>query len=229
MAGAFQRWRAAHPLAREPLEVDARDLSMAPARFHGRRIRATGEWHLAAERSVFAGVWLEPLPGETFSHGTRAARVTGTWVYPQARTRGGFRSRAGVAGPAPGRGHRDGGHRGLPQGLGAAPASHGRAGGARGEHALPLAPVRKADRAGRASRRSGSFSCPPRRVAGWTLARGFTPLRTRDTSRPCILRRKSRHDSTRPESGRSGIVTGVSLPVTRREPAVANLVGSRTC
>ena len=83
-AGAFQRWRAAHPLAPELLDVGARDLITAPARFHGRRVRATAEWHLAPEVSSFAGVWLEPPPDELFAPSLRAARVIGTWVYPES-------------------------------------------------------------------------------------------------------------------------------------------------
>ncbi len=73
VAGAFQRWRAAHPLAPEPLDVGARDLITDPARFHGRRVRATAEWHLAPEVSSFARSWLEPPPTSSSPPAPRGA------------------------------------------------------------------------------------------------------------------------------------------------------------
>jgi len=61
-----------------------------PARWHLRRIVATGQWHLMFERSSFANVWLVLPDGEFLPYGTYRARVAGTWIYPDAAARRGY-------------------------------------------------------------------------------------------------------------------------------------------
>jgi GGDEF domain-containing protein len=87
---AFRAWRAEHPIDREPVEVEERELLADPSRWHQRRIAVTGTWHYMFERSWFAKAWLDVPDGEAFSYGTYRLRVVGTWIYPDATAEDGY-------------------------------------------------------------------------------------------------------------------------------------------
>jgi len=84
---AFRKWRTLHPVDDVPNTVDEATLRANPARFHGRRIEATGQWDYMFESSRFANAWLDLPNGKhaAFEHGSYIVRVVGTWIYPDAK------------------------------------------------------------------------------------------------------------------------------------------------